>query len=51
MGGGRGFGRGGPPNLSQMTPEQIEGLKQRMRDRGLTDAEIEQRLKRMRERQ
>jgi hypothetical protein len=42
--GGRGF------DPSQMTEEQLERVKQRMRDRGLTDEQIEQRLKQMRER-
>ena len=44
-----GFGDG-PPDLSKMTPEQIEGIKKRMRERGLTDEQIEQRLKMMRQR-
>lgn len=38
---------GGPPN---MTPEQLEGMKQRMRERGMSDEQIEERLKSMRER-
>jgi RND family efflux transporter MFP subunit len=55
--GGSGKGpaaKGGPPGRrmdpSQMTPEQLEQLKQRMRDRGLTDEQIEERLQRARER-
>ena len=42
-----GFGGGGfdPSNLS---PEQLEGIKARMKERGLTDEQIEERLERMR---
>lgn len=39
--------RGGPEGRSgggEMTPERLEMIKQRMRDRGLSDEEIEQRL-------
>lgn len=44
-------GPGGPPfDLESMTPEQLEGIKARMRDRGLSEAQIEERLKAMRER-
>lgn len=46
-GGGR---PGGMPDLSQMSPEQLEQIKQRMRDRGLSEEQIEERLRRMRER-
>jgi RND family efflux transporter MFP subunit len=51
--GGRPQGMGGGPpgglDPAKMTPEQLEGIKERMRSRGLSDKEIEQRLKRMRE--
>lgn len=42
---------GGLPGFdpSQLTPERLEMIKQRMRERGLTDEQIEERLKRMRE--
>lgn len=43
-GGGRGF------DPSNMTPEMLEQMKERMRSRGMTDEQIEERLKRMRER-
>jgi membrane fusion protein (multidrug efflux system) len=45
--------RGPPPGFdpSNMTPEMLEQIKERMRARGLTDEQIEERLKRMRERQ
>ncbi len=33
-----------------MTPEQLEQIKERMRSRGMTDAQIEERLKQWRER-
>ena len=33
-----------------MTPERLEMIKQRMRDRGLSDEEIDQRLLQMRRR-
>ncbi len=53
-GGGRpgGFGRGGGRGFdpSNMTPEQLERIKERMRSRGMTDEQIEERLKSMRER-
>ena len=38
----------GRPDISSMTPEQIEGMKERMRARGMTDEEIEERITRMR---
>ncbi len=46
---------GGPPgggrfDPSQMTPERLEMIKERMRQRGLSEKEIEDRLKQMRER-
>jgi membrane fusion protein (multidrug efflux system) len=51
-GGRRGGGIGGPPGFdpANMTPEMLEQMKERMRARGLTDEQIEERLKRMRER-
>jgi RND family efflux transporter MFP subunit len=46
--------KGGPPGRRldppQMTPEQLEKLKQRMRDRGMPEEQIEERLKRARDR-
>ena len=53
-----GQGPGGPPAFggrggfdpSQLTPERLEAIKQRMRQRGLSDEQIEERLKQMRER-
>ncbi len=47
-GGGQGMQR---MDLSKATPEQLERLKQTMRERGLSEEEIEERLKAMRERQ
>ena len=47
-GGARGGRRVMDP--SHMTPEQLEQLKERMRARGLTEEEIEERLRRARER-
>ena len=43
---------GGRPRIdpSRMTPEQLEELKERMRARGMTEEEIEDRLRRARER-
>ncbi len=41
---------GGPPDLSKMTPEQIERVKQRMRERGLSEEQIEERIRRARQR-
>jgi RND family efflux transporter MFP subunit len=46
-----GFGGGQRPDLSKMTPEQVEQMKERMRARGMTDEQIEGILKRMREAQ
>ena len=43
-------GRRGMPDFSSMTPEQLERIKDRMRSRGLTDKEIEERLKQLKER-
>lgn len=37
-------GPDGRPDFSKMSPEQLERVKQRMRERGMTDEEIEQRL-------
>ncbi len=44
---------GRPPGFdpSNMTPEMLEQIKEQMRARGLTEEQIEARLKRMRERQ
>jgi len=48
---GGGFGGGQRPDVSSMTPEQVEAMKERMRSFGMTDGQIEERLKRMRESQ
>ncbi len=52
---GSGSGSGGPPggrmDLSKATPEQLELVKQRMRDRGMTDEQIEQTIARRRQQQ
>lgn len=51
--GGQGRRGGGPPpgfDPANMTPEMIEQMKERMRARGLSDEQIEERLKQMRER-
>ena len=45
---GRGGGKGGPPDFSKMTPEQLEQAKQRMRARGMTEEQIDERLKQAR---
>ncbi len=42
---------GGRMDPSQMTPEMLERMKQRMRDRGLTEEQIEEQLARFRQRQ
>ncbi len=34
----------GRPDFSQMTPEQLEGVKESMRSRGLTEEQIEERI-------
>ena len=46
-------GRGGDhrPDFSDMTPEQLERVKDRMRERGMTDEQIEQAIKRRQEAQ
>ncbi|MEM8931447.1 MAG: efflux RND transporter periplasmic adaptor subunit, partial [Acidobacteriota bacterium] len=57
-GGGPGGERGGPPggrrgmlrNLDLDDPEQVERVKTMMRQRGLSDDEIDERLERMRQR-
>lgn len=49
-GGRENSGAQGMPNPSQMTPEQLDQLKDRMRRRGLSEEQIEERLERMRER-
>jgi len=41
---------GGRPDSSQMTDERIERVKQSMRDRGMTEEQIEERLKLFKER-
>jgi len=46
---GQGGPGGGRPDLASMTPEQIEHVKERMRSRGMTDEQIEERIKRARE--
>ena len=54
-GNGPGPGMGGPPGgrmgLSNATPEQLERIKKRMRERGMTDEQIEQALARRRQQQ
>ena len=35
---------GGRPDFSQMSPEQLERVKERMRARGMTEEQIEERL-------
>jgi RND family efflux transporter MFP subunit len=42
---GEGRAREGDIDFASLTPEQIERIKKRMRDRGLTDEQIEERLK------
>ncbi len=42
--------RGRRPDLSKMSPEQLERAKQFMRARGMTEEQIEQRIRRARER-
>jgi membrane fusion protein (multidrug efflux system) len=37
-------GRGKRPDVSNMTPEQLERIKQRMRSKGMTEKQIEERL-------
>jgi hypothetical protein len=37
-------------DFSSMSPEQLEQVKERMRARGMTDEQIEERLRQMRER-
>ncbi len=44
-----GQGGRGRPDFSQMTPEQLERVKERMRSRGMTEEQIEERLKQLRE--
>lgn len=41
----------GPPDFSTMTPEDLERVKARMRERGLSDEQIEERIRNMRETQ
>ena len=41
---------GGRRDFSKMTPDQLEFIKQRMRQRGMTEQQIEERMKQMRER-
>jgi len=49
-GGPGGFGPGGPPggrpmmDFSEMSPEQLERVKQRMRERGMSEQQIEARI-------
>jgi membrane fusion protein (multidrug efflux system) len=45
-GGGR---PGGPPDFSTMTPERLEQIKERMRARGMSEEQIEERIRRFRE--
>jgi membrane fusion protein (multidrug efflux system) len=40
---------GGRPDLANMTAEQLEQVKQRMRSKGMSDTQIEERIKRSRE--
>jgi len=42
--------RGERPDFSNLSPEQLERIKERMRARGMTDEQIEERLRQMRER-
>ncbi len=51
-GGPPGGGPGGFPGFdaSQLTPERLEMIKQRMRERGLSEEQIEERLEQMRQR-
>ncbi len=44
-------GGGGRPDFSNMTEEQLERVKGRMRERGMTDEQIEQAIKRRQEAQ
>ena len=37
-------------DFSQMTPEQLERIKEMMRSRGMTEEQIEERIERMRKR-
>ena len=39
----------GPPDFSKMTPEQLAQAKEFMRARGMSDEQIEQRIKQARE--
>ncbi len=39
-------GQDGRPDFSKMTPEQLEKVKERMRSRGMTEEQIEERLRR-----
>ena len=43
-GSGRGHGGRGRPDFSQMSPEQLQRVKERMRARGMTEEQIEERL-------
>jgi hypothetical protein len=47
---GRGGFGSGLPDFASMTPEQLERIKERMRSRGMTEEQIEERIKRARER-
>jgi membrane fusion protein (multidrug efflux system) len=42
-------GRGGRPDFANMTDEQLEQVKERMRSRGMSDEQIDERIKRSRE--
>jgi len=42
-------GRGGRPDFTNMTDEQLEQVKARMRSMGMTDEQIDERIKRRRE--
>lgn len=44
--GGGPFGGEAPPDLSRLTEEQLERIKERMRKRGLTEEQIEERIRR-----
>ncbi|MFC2174027.1 hypothetical protein ACFLU6_15610, partial [Acidobacteriota bacterium] len=48
--GGRGHGERRRPDFSSMTPEQIEQIKERMRNRGMSEKDIEERLSRVKKR-
>ena len=46
-----GLAGGERPDISQMSPEQIERMKERMRSMGMSDEQIEKRIEQLREQQ